>query len=147
MLERKYLRLREEGVVAPASPSIPTTHQRPGPDAVHLDMLRCLADRPELSQRELSLALGISLGKAHYLLHALLDKGLIKARNFRRNDRKLSYAYVLTPSGLREKMRLTRAFLRRKEDEYRALRAAIDALRTELDSHEETSVSRGGRRR
>lgn len=114
---------------------------------MHLDMHRCLADRPELSQRELSLALGIGLGKALYLLHALLDKDLIKTRDFRRSDRKLSCAYVLTPSGLRERMRLTRAFIRRKEDEYRALRAAIDALRTELDSNEETPVSRGGRRR
>jgi EPS-associated MarR family transcriptional regulator len=100
-----------------------------------LAVLRILAEHPKLSQRELSRSLGLSLGKTHYLLHALLDKGLVKARNFRRSDRKLAYAYVLTPGGLREKVRLTRAFLARKESEYLALRLTIDGLRAELVQH------------
>jgi EPS-associated MarR family transcriptional regulator len=101
-------------------------------EAARLAVLRLLASRPELSQRELSLALGLSLGKTHYVLHALLDKGLVKAGNFRRSDRKLAYAYVLTPTGLREKLRLTQAFLARKETEFIALKATIAALKSEL---------------
>jgi len=74
----------------------------------------------------------LSLGKAHYVLHALLDKGLVKARNFRRSGNKLAYAYVLTPTGMREKLRLTRAFLSRKEIEFEQLRHTIAALKNEL---------------
>ena len=101
-------------------------------EAARLAVLRLLEQRPEMSQRELSEALGLSLGKAHYVLHSLLDRGLVKAGNFRRSDRKMAYAYVLTPSGLREKLRLTRAFLARKEAEFEQLRHTITALRREL---------------
>ena len=101
-------------------------------EAARLAVLRLLAQQPELSQRELSQALGLSLGKTHYVLHALLDKGLVKARNFRRSDRKLAYAYVLTPGGLREKVRLTRSFLQRKEAEFESLKRNIAALKSEL---------------
>jgi EPS-associated MarR family transcriptional regulator len=109
-------------------------------DAARLAVLRLLASRPELSQRELSLALGLSLGKTHYVLHALLDKGLVKVGNFRRSDRKLAYAYVLTPNGLREKLRLTKAFLARKEAEFIALRATIIALKSELGQEKGNKV-------
>lgn len=95
-------------------------------------MLRLLEQQPNMSQRELSEALGLSLGKTHYILHALLDKGQIKIGNFRRSDRKLSYAYLLTPSGLREKIRLTRSFLVRKEAEFEQLQRTIAALKDEL---------------
>lgn len=97
-----------------------------------LEVLRMLEQRPDMSQRELSKALGLSLGKTHYVLHALVDKGLLKVRNFRRSGNKLAYAYVLTPTGLREKLRLTKAFLIRKEAEFEALRRSIAALRSEL---------------
>ena len=97
-----------------------------------LEVLRLLEQRPDMSQRQLSNALGLSLGKTHYVLHALVDKGLLKVRNFRRSGNKLAYAYVLTPTGLREKLRLTKSFLIRKEAEFDALRRSIAALRSEL---------------
>ena len=92
-------------------------------EAARLAVLRLLEQRPDMSQRELSEALGLSLGKTHYVLHSLLDRGLVKAGNFRRSGNKLAYAYVLTPTGLREKLRLTRAFLSRKEAEFEQLQA------------------------
>ncbi len=101
-------------------------------EGAHLALLRLLEQQPEMSQRQLSEVLGLSLGKTHYLLHALLDKGLLKVRNFRRSDHKLAYAYVLTPRGLREKLRLARAFLVRKEAEFVALQETIASLRDEL---------------
>ncbi|WP_428419978.1 MarR family EPS-associated transcriptional regulator [Methylibium sp.] len=103
------------------------------PEATRLALLRLLAERPALSQRELSQELGLSLGKTHYVLHALLDKGLVKARNFQRSDRKIAYAYLLTPAGLREKLQLTRSFLSRKEREFGLLQETIAALRAEVD--------------
>ena len=93
----------------------------------------------------LARALGVSLGKTHYLLKALLDKGLVKVNNFRRSDNKLAYAYLLTPSGIAAKLDLTRAFLRLKEDEYRAVREEIERLRRELDVVALPNTSVGGR--
>jgi EPS-associated MarR family transcriptional regulator len=101
--------------------------------AASLETLRLLVAQPELSQRQLSQALGLSLGKTHYVLHALLDKGLVKIENFRRSDHKLAYAYLVTPSGLREKLRLTRSFLLRKEAEFDQLQSLIADLRAELN--------------
>ena len=101
-------------------------------EAARLAVLRLLQQRPDMSQRELSEALGLSLGKTHYVLHSLLDRGLVKAGNFRRSGNKLAYAYVLTPSGLREKLRLTRAFLSRKEAEFEQIQRTIAALKNEL---------------
>jgi EPS-associated MarR family transcriptional regulator len=101
-------------------------------EAARLAVLRLLEQRPDISQRELSEALGLSLGKTHYVLHSLLDRGLVKAGNFRRSSNKLAYAYVLTPTGLGEKLRLTRAFLSRKEAEFEQLRHTIAALKSEL---------------
>lgn len=103
-------------------------------EAAHYRVLRLIEEQPEVSQRELARALGVSLGKTHYLLKALLDKGLVKADNFRRSDNKLAYAYLLTPSGIVAKLELTRAFLRYKESEYQAAREEIERLRRELDA-------------
>lgn len=105
----------------------------PDPEATRLALLSLLAQQPELSQRELSQHLNVSLGKTHYLLHALLDKGLVKASNFKRSDRKMAYAYLLTPAGLREKLQLTRSFLLRKEAEFEQLQATIVSLRAEVE--------------
>ena len=101
-------------------------------EAAHYRVLRLIEEQPEVSQRELARTLGVSLGKTHYLLKALLDKGLVKADNFRRSDNKLAYAYLLTPSGIAAKLELTRAFLRLKEGEYRAAHEEIERLRREL---------------
>ena len=113
--------------------SVPTAVGPNDPDAAQLAVLRLLEVDPSLSQRALSKALGLSLGKTHYVLHALLDSGLVKVGNFRRSDRKLAYAYLLTPAGLREKLRLTRSFLSRKETEFHQLQTVIADLRADLE--------------
>ena len=108
-----------------------------------LEAMRLLAAQPELSQRALSRALGLSLGKTHYVLHALLDKGLVKIRNFRRNDNKLAYAYLLTPKGVRAKLQLTRRFLARKEAEFERLQSTIAQLRAEVQGPQRASGGPG----
>ena len=95
-------------------------------------VLRTLESNPEMSQRALARELNVSLGALHYCLHALIGKGLVKARTFAASPRKLSYSYVLTPAGLAAKSTLTRSFLTRKRAEYEALRAEIEALEAEL---------------
>lgn len=101
---------------------------------LELAAMRAIHMQPPKSQRELAHTLGISVGKANFLLRALLEKGVLKVENLRRNDNKLGYLYLITPKGLREKARLTQAFLIRKEQEYLQLRAQIDHLKRELDS-------------
>ena len=83
---------------------------------------------PQITQRELSQKLGVSLGATNYVLRALLDKGAIKIQNFQASRKKLSYAYLLTPTGISEKARLTTQFLARKRAEYEALKAEIEAV-------------------
>lgn len=97
----------------------------------HLKMLRLLDARPQMTQRDLSAALGVSLGKTNFCLKALLDKGLIKMQNFQSSNRKLAYAYLLTPAGLAAKAALTGRFLSRKMQEYEQLKAEIDLLQQE----------------
>lgn len=106
------------------------------PTIASLELLRLLEDEPELSQRELARRMGVSLGKTHYLLRALLERGWVKMQNFRASDTKLGYAYVLTPAGARQKLKLTRSFLARKEREYVELRTQISVLRKELQRGE-----------
>jgi EPS-associated MarR family transcriptional regulator len=102
-------------------------------EGVHYRVLRLLHENPKLSQRQLAEAVGISNGSAHYLLSALLERGLIKLGNFTAAQDKRRYAYILTPKGIAEKAAITRGFLGRKMQEYEALKAEIEALRGELD--------------
>jgi len=104
---------------------------------MHFRVLRLLQDNPNLTQRELADAVGISLGTVNYCLRALLGKGQIKIRNFRNSDRKLTYAYLLTPSGLARKAELTARFLSRKLDEYEQLKTEIQMLRQETEKGRE----------
>ena len=101
-------------------------------DPAQLELLRLLEQHPDYSQRQLAVELGVSLGKTHYLLKALLGKGWVKAQNFQRSDRKLGYLYLLTPAGVKHRFQLTQAFLARKERDYESLQSQIVLLRAEL---------------
>ena len=94
-------------------------------------MLKLLQERPRMSQREISEALGVSLGKANYCLRALIEKGLVKAANFRGNPNKRAYAYFLTPQGIEEKAQTAVSFLKRKLKEHEELTQEIEQLRRE----------------
>ena len=111
-------------------------------EEAHLQVLRILAQRPEVSQRELAEELSISLGKINYLMKALVEKGLIKAKNFRRSDNKLGYLYELTPGGIEAHVRLARAYLARKEAEYEALRQELFELREQLSRSKASAAER-----
>lgn len=106
----------------------------------HLKVLRLLEVNPQMNQRDLAAALGVSLGKTNFCLKALLDKGLLKVHNFQSNKRKLAYAYFLTPAGIAEKTTLAGRFLKRKIKEYELLRAEIEALQQEADASVNSSV-------
>ena len=103
------------------------------------ELLQQIATQSRASQRGLAVRLGVSVGKVNYCLRALVDKGWVKASNFRRSDNKLAYAYLLTPMGVSAKLLLARDFLTRKEQEFEQLQVEIAALRNEV-FHEPTAV-------
>jgi EPS-associated MarR family transcriptional regulator len=105
---------------------------------IHFRLLRLLETRPDLSQRDLARELGTSLGKANYCLNALIDKGLVKVRNFRNNQNKLGYAYLLTPRGIDSKATIAVQFLKRKMAEYEMLKQEIEQLQRELGASGKT---------
>ena len=113
-------------------------------DPQRLQLLKLLQDQPQISQRDLAQAMGVSLGKANYCLKALMDKGLVKLEKFRANPDKRQYAYLLTPAGLREKTRITLAFLKRKVVEYEALKIEIEQLRVGLEDRRMQSALLSG---
>jgi EPS-associated MarR family transcriptional regulator len=94
--------------------------------------LRVIEANPDYTQRQISEALGISLGAVNYCLRAMVDVGFVKAKNFRSSSNKLRYAYILTPQGAAEKLILTGAFLQRKMQEFEALKVEIDALKSDM---------------
>ena len=107
---------------------------------VRYRLMRLVAARPELSQRELARELGISLGKLNFCLRALVSKGLIKAINFKSNKNKACYLYFLTPRGAEEKARITVRFLQRKLAEYESMRIEIEEIRRDAEQHKNRST-------
>lgn len=101
-------------------------------DELRYRLLKRLEANPEASQRELAGELGISLGKTHYALHALIERGWVKVGNFQRSQNKTAYLYRLTPSGIAEKAGAAQRFLRTKRAEHERLQAEIEELRAEL---------------
>ncbi|MFM1896562.1 MAG: hypothetical protein RLZZ385_1636 [Pseudomonadota bacterium] len=100
-------------------------------DEITYRILKSIEENPNQSQRELSQSLGVSLGKLNYCLRALMDKGLVRARNFKENPNKSGYLYLLTPQGVEEKAAVTLRFLKRKMQEYEAIKAEIERLQQE----------------
>ena len=101
-------------------------------DDLHFQVLRLLQEQPDTSERELARRLGVSNGKLHYCMKALMEKGLVKLENFSRSKHRLGYAYLLTPAGVAQKAAMTASFLKRKIAEYEALHAEIAALKAEM---------------
>ena len=102
-------------------------------DEIRYKLLKLIEANPQMSQREVANELGISLGKTNYCLKALIQKGTLKASNFRNSQNKLAYLYKLTPKGIEEKAHVTSQFLRMKIAEYEALKEEIKQLRTEAE--------------
>jgi len=96
-----------------------------------LRILRELKKSPEMTQRELSSRLGISLGRVNFLINAMIQRDLVKIESFKTSTNKNAYLYYLTPRGIEEKARTTCFFLRRKMKEYELLEEEIRQLREE----------------
>jgi EPS-associated MarR family transcriptional regulator len=102
-------------------------------DEIRYQILKAIEENPSMSQRELAAHLGVSLGKANYCLKKLVEENLIQVGNLRSSPNKREYAYLLTPSGAKEKAMVTTRFLREKMDEYKDLKKEIERLHREIE--------------
>jgi len=101
-------------------------------DAVRYKLMRLFEANPKMSQRDVARELGISVGKVNYCLKSLVEKGWIKATNFKNSRNKIAYTYLLTPTGIEEKARVTARFLQTKMREYDELKVEIARIRGEV---------------
>ena len=107
-----------------ATRDCPDTHYRVL-DLIHKD--------PNITQRALAQRTGISLGAMNYCMKALISKGWVKAGNFVGNPDKSVYLYLLTPKGVMQKSKLALDFLKRKKQEYDALKREIERISREVE--------------
>lgn len=114
-------------------------------DEYRYRILKLLEANPQASQREIARTLGISLGKVNYCLKALIERGWVKANNFRHNEQKRAYLYLLTPKGIQAKATVTIRFLKWKLDEYESLKRELAELRLDTEKMKRVSVSRNGK--
>lgn len=105
--------------------------------------MRLLEANPDLTQRQLAKELSLSVGSINYCLKALIDKGLVKMKNFNTSKNKFGYVYILTTAGMAEKVAITHLFLQRKTSEYEALKAEIEVLKREV-SEDGKNYLKGG---
>ena len=105
------------------------------PEETHYHVLKLIEKNPSITQRQLANELGVSVGKANYCLKALIDKGWVKANNFKNSNNKLAYIYKLTPSGIEQKARITVNFLKRKMNDYESLKQEIEMLKNEISTN------------
>ena len=113
---------------------------------IRLRVMRLISEKPEMSSRQVADAVGISNGSAYYVLTALVEKGLVKLANFKKNPHKGRYAYLLTPKGIREKSILTHNFIERKRKEYENLKKEIETLEEEAGFIGENKLQNGSKK-
>jgi EPS-associated MarR family transcriptional regulator len=97
-------------------------------DDTRFRVLNALAQTPDATQREIASRLGLSVSAVNYVLKALVEKGMVKVENFTASKNKFGYVYLLTPTGVTEKLRLTGAFIQRKLAERQRIKAEIDEV-------------------
>ena len=89
------------------------------------NILKILEKKPDTNQRDLAKISNLSLGKIHYILKELKNKGIIKVKNFKKNKNKINYIYLITPKGLEHKTKLAYFFLKKISKEYDELKKDI----------------------
>ncbi|MBD3664337.1 bifunctional sulfate adenylyltransferase/adenylylsulfate kinase [Sulfitobacter sp. TSTF-M16] len=96
---------------------------------------------PNASQRALSTAIGVSLGRLNGELKSAIAHGFIQTSERDSTDRRQRVSYMLTRKGATEKARLTDRFLARKFAEYDALHAELTGTSSgQVPPHNRTTL-------
>ena len=107
---------------------------------IHYRLLKILEADPNLTQRQMAGEMGLSLGKFNYCLKELVKKGFVKIERFTSSENKAAYMYILTPHGIEEKSRITVSFLKRKMQEFEAIKQQIETLQQEVEDENQNTV-------
>lgn len=97
-------------------------------DEIEFKTLREISNNGQLSQRDLSQRVGVSLGRVNYVIRKLMEKGFIKVMRFKNSKNKLAYIYVLTPKGIEERIKQTKSFMKKSYEEYLVLKEEVERL-------------------
>ena len=98
-----------------------------------IKLIRELEKQPKVSQRQLSIRCNVSMDSINYCLSAVIEKGFVKEKNFKNSKNKLPYSYILRPSGLTHKQKITRDFLKKKKLEFELNKNELSKLTGELN--------------
>ncbi|MFH1761321.1 MAG: MarR family EPS-associated transcriptional regulator [bacterium] len=101
---------------------------------IEYKVIREVERNPEHTQRSLAKKLNISLGKANYVLAGLMEKGIIKARNLKNHPDKIRWNYILTPKGIKEKIKIARNYLILRVHEFNHIQQEIRELEKEVET-------------
>lgn len=97
-------------------------------EQIILSLLNAIDEEPDVTQKDLATRLGVAVGMVNSYLKRVIYKGYVKTKNLER--RRLRY--LLTPRGIKEKMRLTYEFL---EYSYQYIRDIRKKVRESLVPH------------
>ena len=102
-----------------------------------LQLLTEVDEAPVVTQRQLSLKVGIALGLTNVMLRNLVQKGYLRVSHASWKRR----LYSLTPDGLAHKVRLTTAYISRVLDHYRNVRQTLREQLEFIAVNEESRVA------
>ena len=97
------------------------------------ELMKELELNPKATQRDLAKKITVSLGKTNFLIKALVEKGIIKIQNFKNSKNKLAYTYLMTPYGVKAKMKLAKEFFEWKTKQYERLKQELEYLKKEIN--------------
>jgi len=93
--------------------------------------LKALSVKSNITQRDLSKKVGLSLGSINYILKEFIKKGYVKTQRFKNSNNKTAYIYILTPHGINIRIQQAQIFLEQKIREYEKLKHEIEELKKE----------------
>jgi len=96
-----------------------------------------VAESQDLTQRQLSLKVGIALGLTNVLLRNLIQKGYLRVSKASWKRR----IYNLTPEGVSHKLRLTKGYISRVLDHYQNVRMTLKEQMEDLNVNKESRIA------
>jgi EPS-associated MarR family transcriptional regulator len=99
---------------------------------IEYKLIKEIEKNPRHTQRSLAQKLNISLGKVNYIISGLIEKGIIRAKKLKNDPDKIRWQYILTPRGMKEKLRITHLYLKRRIQEFEQIQNEIIELKKEV---------------
>ena len=99
---------------------------------IEYKVIKELEENPSHTQRSLAQKMNVSLGKMNYVLSGLVEKGIIKAKKLKNNPDKIRWQYLLTPQGVKEKIKITSEYLKKRLHEFEQIQDEIEELKKEV---------------